>query len=151
LKEDAEMFKRILVPLDGSEIAEKALPVVIAEAQCHNATVVMMRVVVPFRSLLMMSPARLETANQQVEKIVADYLETVADQLRSEGLEVETIIEWGPPAQKIVEFAESGGCDLIIIGSRGETGALRWRFGSVANKVVKTKLAVPVMIVTTKP
>ena len=145
------MFKRILVPLDGSELAEQVLPVVKMEAQCHSATVLLMRVVTPLRSSLAMSPARLETTNQQAKQIVAGYLETVADQLRSEGFEVETIIEWGPPAQKIVEFAESGGCDLIIVGSRGETGAMRWRFGSIANKVVKTKLAVPVMIVTTKP
>ena len=145
------MFKRILVPLDGSELAEQVLPVVKMEAQCHSATVLLMRVVTPLRSSLAMSPARLETTNQQAKQIVAGYLETVADQLRSEGFEVETIIEWGPPAQKIVEFADSGGCDLIIIGSRGETGAMRWRFGSVANKVVKSELAVPVMIVTTKP
>lgn len=61
------MFKRILVPLDGSELAEQVLPVVKMEAQCHNATVLLMRVVVPFRSLLMMSPARLETSNQQIK------------------------------------------------------------------------------------
>jgi nucleotide-binding universal stress UspA family protein len=150
LKEDAEMFKRILVPLDGSELAEQVIPVVKMEAQCHNATVLLMRVVVPFRSLLKMSPAYLETTSQQVNEIVAGYLETVADQLRIEGIEVENIIEYGPPAEKIVEFAERGGCDLIIIGSRGETGALRWPIGGVTNKVARARLAVPVMIVTTK-
>jgi nucleotide-binding universal stress UspA family protein len=145
------MFKRILVPLDGSEMAEKVLPVVTAEARCHGATVVLLRVIAPFRSSLMMVPTLLEQANEQALKIVNQYLEAVADRLRNEGLEVETIIEKGPPAQRILEFAESSGCDLIIIGSRGETGTLRWRFGNVAQKVVKAKTPIPVMVVTTRP
>jgi nucleotide-binding universal stress UspA family protein len=108
-----------------------------------------MRVIAPFRSSLMMVPILLEQADRQIMRIVESYLENVADRLRSERLEVETKIDRGPPAQRIVEFAESGGCDLIIIGSRGETGALRWRFGGVANKIVKAKTVIPVMVVTT--
>jgi nucleotide-binding universal stress UspA family protein len=62
---------------------------------------------------------------------------------------VETEIEHGPPAQRIVDFAEESGCDLIIIGTRGETGALQWRFGGVASKVVRAKTTMPVLVVTT--
>ena len=145
------MFKRILVPLDGSELAEKVLPVVKAEARCHGATVVLIRIIAPFRSSLMTIPTLLDQANEEVVTIVERYMEAVADRLQNEGLEAETSIEYGPPAQRILECAESSGCDLIIIGSRGETGTLRWRFGSVAQKVVKAKTPIPVMIVTTKP
>ena len=143
------MFKRVLVPLDGSEIAEGVLPVVKAEAQCHGATVVLIRVIAPFRSSLMMVPSLLEQANAQARAIGEEYLRDVAERLRSEGIKVETRIEWGPPAQQILEVAERDGCDLIIIGSHGETGAMRWRFGGVAFKIVKAKTAIAVMIVTT--
>ena len=146
---DAEMFKRILVPLDGSEIAEGVLPVVKAEAHCHGATVVLIRVIAPFRSSLMMVPSLLEQANAQALTIVERYLQDVAERLRSEGLEVETRIERGPPAERILDVAEGEGCDLIIIGSHGETGAMRWRFGGVAFKIVKSKTPMAVMIVTT--
>ena len=143
------MFKRILVPLDGSERAEGILPVVREEAQCHGATVLLVRIIAPFRSSLMMVPSLLEQANTQVLNFVESYLEDVADRLKNEGLEVETRIDRGPPAQRILELTESEECDLIIIGSHGENGALRWRFGGVAFKIVKAKLSIPVMIVTT--
>jgi nucleotide-binding universal stress UspA family protein len=143
------MFKRILVPLDGSEIAEGVLPVVKAEAQCHGAAVLLVRVIAPFRSSLMMVPALLEQANVQAVTLAESYLKDIADRLKSEGLEVETRIVHGPPAQQILELAESEGCDLIVVGSHGETGALRWRFGGVAHKIVKAKISIPVMIVTT--
>ena len=55
----------------------------------------------------------------------------------------------GPPAPRILETAESSDCDLIVIGSRGETGALRWRFGGTAFKVVKSATKMPVLVVST--
>ena len=82
-------------------------------------------------------------------RIVQDYLAMVAADLRSEGIVVETKIDHGPPAQRILDFSESHDCDLIIIGSWGETGALRWRFGGTAAKVVRAKTSMPVLIVTT--
>jgi nucleotide-binding universal stress UspA family protein len=145
------MFKRILVPLDGSKTAEKVLPVAIAEARGHGATLVVLRVIAPLRGSLMMIPSLIETCNESIASIIQNYLDDVVERLRSEGLDVETGIERGPPAQRILEFAESSECDLIIIGSRGETGIMRWRFGSVAHKVVKAKSLIPVMIVTTVP
>jgi nucleotide-binding universal stress UspA family protein len=143
------MFKRILVPLDGSEAAEGVLPVAKAEAQCHGAAVLLVRVIAPFRSSLMLVPGLLEQADAQITPIVEQYLENVADGLRSEGLEVEIKIDQGPPADTILNLAESEECDLIIIGSHGETGTLRWRFGGVAHKIVKANTSIPVMIVAT--
>jgi nucleotide-binding universal stress UspA family protein len=143
------MYRRILVPLDGSETAEKVLPVVKMEGTCHQATIVLMRVIPPLRGSLVMSPKFLEQTTQQVTEITQNYLEGIAEQLRAEGLEVEIEIQSGPPAQLILDFAESNQCDLIIIGSRGETGAMRWRFGSVSSKVVRAKTAMPVLVVST--
>ena len=143
------MFKRILVPLDGSEAAESVLPVVRAEARAHGATVVLIRVIVPFRATLMVSPSLLEQAAAQILPMIESYMESAAEDLRSEGFTVETVIEQGQPAEGILEYAEGAGIDLIIIASRGETSASRWRFGSVANKIVRTKTPMPVLVVTT--
>jgi len=143
------MYRRILVPLDGSENAEKVLPVAVGEAQCHQATIVLMRVIQPMRYSLMMTPAILEQIDKQATELSQSYLEGLAERLRAEGLEVEIEIQSGSPAQCILDFAEETQCDLIVIGSHGETGAIRWRFGSVANKVVKTKTSMPVLVVNT--
>lgn len=143
------MFKRILVPLDGSDVAEKVLPLVAGEARDHEATVVLLRVVPPLRHGLMMVPAVLEDVNVQARQLATDYLEDVAAQLRSDGLEVQTEVQFGPPAERILAFAEKTGCDLIVIGSHGQSRAWQWRFGSVANKVIKVKTSMPVMVVNT--
>ena len=97
----------------------------------------------------MMSPSLLEQASAQVLPMIESYLESTAESLRSAGFAVETVIEQEQVAEGILEHAESEGIDLIIIASRGETSATRWRFGSVANKVVRTKTSMPVMVVTT--
>ena len=143
------MYQRILVPLDGSETAEKVLPVVTNEARRHGAVVVLLRVIAPLRSSFMVSPKFQEQLTQQATAFTQDYLDKVARQLRAEGLEVEVEIRSGSPAERILEFAEDSECDLIIIGSRGETGALRWRFGSTAGNVVRTHTSMPVLVVST--
>lgn len=145
------MFKRILLPLDGSPTAEKVLPVVIAEARCHGAVIIVLRVIAPLRSSLMMIPSVVETSNEHINRIAQEYLDDIAQRLRDEGVEAETAIDHGPPAERIVTSAEDLECDLIIIGSRGETGALSWRFGGTSNKVVKARTTIPVMVVTTLP
>lgn len=143
------MFCRILVPLDGSATAEAVLPFVIDQARCHNATVVLIRVIAPLRDSLMMVPSLVEQATEKSIEITTEYLEDVASGLRKEGLDVEVVLKHGLPAETIIELAEESGCDLIIIGTRGVTGALQWRFGSVAGKVVRAKTTMPVLVVTT--
>ena len=69
------MFKRILVPLDGSKNAEKVLPIVIEEARLHQAVVVLLRVVAPLRQSLMSSPNILRAAYEQIQSIAEDYLQ----------------------------------------------------------------------------
>ncbi len=143
------MFNRILVPLDGSETAEKVLPMVVTEARLHGAVVVLLRVIAPLRQSLMASPNILAQVLKEVELIAQDNLEEIAEKIRAEGLEVETIIERGPPARRAVEIAEKNACDLIILGTHGETGMHQWRFGSVANKIIRAESPITIMIITT--
>ena len=144
------MFNRILVPLDGSETAEKVLPIVVAEARLHGAVVVLLRVIAPLRQSLMASPNVIAEVFKQVELIAQDNLDEIAEKIRAEGLEVETIIERGTPARRTIEIAQESACDLIIIGSHGETGMHQWRFGSVANKIIRAESPITIMIITTR-
>ena len=144
------MFKRILVPLDGSKTAEKVLPTVIAEARLHGAVVVLLRVIAPLRQSFMASPNMLAQVLGELDLIAKENLEEVAVNIRSEGLEVETIIERGHPAEKIYEIAQNELCNLIIIGSHGETGNPRWRTGNIANKILRTQSPIPNLLVTTQ-
>ena len=97
------MYKRILVPLDGSENAEKVIPFATSEAQYHDAVVVLLRIVAPLRQSLMTSPNLIKNLYEQIEQIASDYLETIAEKIRGEGVKVETVVGQGPPAQKIHE------------------------------------------------
>lgn len=143
------MFERILVPLDGSELAEKVLPLVTSEARHHGATVVLLRVVPPMRHGLMMVPTILDDIKEQSFQLAVDYLDRHAREMRDAGLDVETEVQFGPPAERILAFAEEHNCDLIVIGSHGQSGARQWRFGSIANKVIKVKTSMPVMVINT--
>lgn len=143
------MFNRILVPLDGSENAEKVIPFVITEAQLHDAVVILLRVIAPLRRSLMSAPSVMTSVYKQVDIIATDYLEGIAEKIKATGLRVENVLDHGPPGIKIVQSARDHNCDLIIIGSHGESNSVQWRFGSVANKVIKAKLSIPLMLVTT--
>ena len=144
------MYKRILVPLDGSETAEKVLPYVISEAKSHGATAIVIRVVAPLRkSLLFGVPDLVDQLKAHLKDFAEAYLQNIYDQLSAEGIVVETKCDFGPPANQILEFANSANCDLIIVGSHGETNATRWRFGSVANYIVRSKTPIPILVITT--
>lgn len=143
------MFKKILVPLDGSEIAEKAVPFVISEAQKHNAKIIVIRVIPPLRASVMSIPSVVEKVDQEVEGIVKDYLEEITSSLRTQGLDVETAIEKGKPAECILQYAKRTGCDLIVIGTYGYTRAIKWRTGSVANNILRARMDIPILIIPT--
>jgi nucleotide-binding universal stress UspA family protein len=143
------MFKRVLVPLDGSQNAEKVLETVKVIASHHNSEIVLLRVIAPLRQSLMASPSVINNAFQQLDEIAKQYLEGIAEKLRSEDLDVKTRTEHGSPALCIIETASEKKCDLIIIGTHGETSSVNWRFGSVANKVIKAKSEIAMMVIPT--
>jgi nucleotide-binding universal stress UspA family protein len=148
-KKMVEMITRILVPLDGSYTAEKVLRVVRGEARCHEATIVLMRVIPPFRQLQVSAPHLVELVNQKTEKAAESYLTNIANGLRLKDFNVEVIIERGSPAYNILKYAQSGNCDLVILGTHGETGSKQWGLGGITSKIVRAKLSIPVMIVPT--
>jgi nucleotide-binding universal stress UspA family protein len=143
------MFKRVLVPLDGSQNAEKVLETVKVIASHHNSEILLLRVIAPLRQSLMASPSVINNAFEQLDEIANQYMDGIAEQLRSEDLKVKTRIDRGSPALCIIETAAEKKCDLIIIGTHGESGSVNWRFGSVANKVIKAKTEIAMMVIPT--
>ena len=126
------MFDRILVPLDGSAAAEAALT--IAEAIPSGRV----------RLLAVETEADELGAVCLGDRDCKTYLDRVAANLRLQGREVETIVEFGDPARRIVAFAAEA--DLVIMGSHGRGAVGRFLLGSVAEWVAR-HAPVPTMIV----
>jgi len=146
------MFRKILVCLDGSSLAEQVLPYATEVAQRFGSRVVLLQVI--------HLPASFAAAAAQGgEKILAEevgrlagearaYLEGVAAPLREKGLEVEAAALEGTPSEAIVIYARENEVDLIAIGTHGRKSLGRLIFGSVADHVLKHS-SIPVL--TVKP
>lgn len=146
------MYTHILVPLDGSPLAEQILPHVKALAEVGSK---------PRITLLRAVPREYpdivegETTNEVVnpmERLLAEgraYLDRVASPLRSEGLDVKTEVVVRQPADAIVEFANREHVDLVAMATHGRGGLGRWVFGSVTQKIMHLTPA-PMLVVRPK-
>ena len=142
------MFKRILVPLDGSKREERALPVAARIARETHGSLLLVRVVSMATELW--PYVDLETAHTQavVEaelREAAHYLDSWVAMPELEGLSVGTVVLHGPTAATILGVALSHGADLITICSRSYTGMTRWVMGSIADKLARHS-SVPVLV-----
>jgi nucleotide-binding universal stress UspA family protein len=122
------MFKKILVPLDGSDLAGKILPAVAELAKQFKARVTLLTVGSSDTS-------GGKGAGPQPELPLANYLEENAGKLRAQGLEVDWVYKLGQPAQEIGAYAAENGMDLIALATHG-AGEVAWVLGSVAKKVM---------------
>lgn len=150
------MLKHVLVPLDGSELAETALPyatAIIAE----NGTLTLLHVVKPppieempmFGSLpepLESHESRMQRDDTQAISAAKPYLAALVERLKRPDLTVKTDIEIGAPADIIVTRATALKVDAVVMSTHGRTGVTRWLFGSVTQKVM-TAMPCPVFVV----
>jgi nucleotide-binding universal stress UspA family protein len=143
------MFKKVLVPLDGSEIAAKILPKVVELAKCSQAKVTLLHVcssgVGAFTGEA--SPGVIKAAEAQEQKFCDTFLAQAAQNLRDQGVEADTACEDGVPAREIVAFAQHKGYDLIVLGTHG-AGEVAWYMGGVADRVA-SHATVPVLLFRT--
>jgi nucleotide-binding universal stress UspA family protein len=133
------MFDRIVVGTDGSETANEAVRQATELAKAVGSSIDLVSAYEP------VSSARLREEAQQVPKDmewmvnpredVDATLKTAAEQIEEAGVEVHTHAREGDPADAILDVAEEGKTDLIIVGNKGMTGAKRFLLGSVPNKV----------------
>jgi nucleotide-binding universal stress UspA family protein len=140
------MYQKILVPLDGSKLAECVLPHVRAIATgCGIKEVVLLRVVEPIPPEA--PPATDFEAVQKAAFGAAEkYLAGIQVELSKEGLNVEAKVLTGRPAETIADFAQHNEVDLITIATHGRSGVSRWVFGSVADRLVRSSSA-PVLLI----
>ncbi len=133
------MYTRILVPLDGSKLAEQVLPYVRILAKGLHSQAELLRVVEPLPPIGLMDPYR-EVHRQQLTASLTnqakDYLEEIAEPFRDDRPTVSYSVRHGNPESEIVSEAESGPATMIAMSTHGRSGLGRWALGSVADKVL---------------
>ncbi len=154
------MYSQILVPLDGSKLAEKALPHAEGLAKTSKATIHLLRVFTRHpEGPDPTSGSGLETAesvqhNIEIARRLEDslisqaeeYLEHITIRLKNDGLSVESDITEGHADDRIVNYAKNHGIDLIVMSTHGRGGLRRLLLGSVTDRVIRAG-EVPVLVV----
>lgn len=139
------MYKRILLPLDGSVLAEQALPHAIVQAERCQAELVLLKVLEPLQIHGLVRPS-IDWVKKQTTTLAHEYLERVAAKVKEDGIPVQVVVIEGHTPVEIVRFAEASEVDLIVMCTRGHSGFSRWLLGSVADRVVRGA-SVPVLLV----
>jgi nucleotide-binding universal stress UspA family protein len=143
------MYTRIVVPLDGSELAEVALPNANELSRMSGAPLHLVRVVDvmtgrPYGTYLAVEAAGYAEALKVEEIESAAYLASVKERLERAGYAVATELRRGPASHEITQLARTG--DVIVMATHGRGGLRRWLLGSVAEEVVRHS-PVPVLLV----
>ncbi|HTK91803.1 MAG TPA: universal stress protein [Verrucomicrobiae bacterium] len=134
-------LNRILVPLDGSALAESALGPAVELARPSGATVLLVRTA----EATVFPGTDLVEDQVHVVREAEGYLAGVADRLRREGLHAEPSVWYGPAAAGIVEAARRRSADLIVMSTHGRSGLGRLILGSVAESVLRGT-ATPILL-----
>ena len=146
------MYKKILVPLDGSELAECVLPHVGSIAKgCDAQDVVFLRVVEPFHMPSGgddggFSEEDIKRINSENRAAAENYLSQLVNRTKYDGVTIRSEVIAGRAADSIADYATKNGADLITIATHGRSGISRWVWGSVADRVLRSA-CVPVLMV----
>jgi nucleotide-binding universal stress UspA family protein len=143
------MFKKIMVALDGSPLAEQVLPTAIEAAKLFQAELTLYRVVSPLAGSYRggsASASVIEAAERQLLDMADAYLEEIASGIREKSIPVNVVTALGTPYQEIVDYTEKNDIDLLIMSTRGETGLTRWLLGSVSDHVIRG-VTIPVWMI----
>lgn len=147
------MIKKILIPLDGSKMAENVLPYVEELAQKLNAEAVFISITNrlqgywPFEDAS--QPDKVTLVPQgtcTMEEMAANYLSEAVKGLERKGIKITKEVICGKTAQEIVFYANDNHCDLIILSSHGRSGLSGLTQGNVTARILKLA-TVPVMVV----
>ena len=158
------MYGKILVPLDGSELAEGVLPHVEELARRFGSEVTVIQVVAPLAKLVAETvPASLEPTGAgstvgleaAAEAVKAEragaqaYLQGIAERLKAGGIEARVAIVEGMAGDAVVDYAHHHELDLIAMSTHGRSGLLRLFYGSVADHVLR-HAGTPVLLIRSK-
>lgn len=152
------MYQKIMVPLDGSELAECVLPhVATFISGCQVNTLVFVRVIEPaaltYRGAYVTSKDDLDKIEINTRRIeeerkqhASEYLEGVVSGLKTDGVKCHTEVLSGKVAESLVDYVETNRIDMIIIATHGRSGVSRWVRGSIADRILRAS-RVPVLMV----
>jgi nucleotide-binding universal stress UspA family protein len=152
------MFDRILVPLDGSLLAERAIPHAEIFSRIFGSTIILLQILDP--TSYHENLESVDPLSWQIRKTEADlYMSGIATRIRQDLLKnsqdqdsdgkvavVEYTIREGKPAENIVNFAQTENIDLLIISTHGSSGLSRWNLSSITQKVLN-QVYLPILIV----
>ena len=144
------MYKKILVPLDGSELAKKALDHAEKLAEAFDAEIILFQVV-PFMTMYGSPELAMPLIVDDKQKEAAEmYLTNLAEEIKIRGHKVTAMVKTGQQvAVEIIEFAKKSGVDLIVMCTHGRSGITLWVLGSVAHKVL-TRAETPILLIHLK-
>ena len=143
---------KIMVPLDGSELAEAALPYAEDLAKALSLEVVIVRAVnvggfyAPYTYYPTIGPEKMET---EVQELAIQYIRNAAEELRTKGVDTDWKLVKGPYAEAIVELAQKTPQDIIVMATHGRSGVTRWILGSITEGVVRAS-GDPVLVIPPK-
>jgi len=129
------MIDHILIPLDGSALAECVLPHILAIGRAFDARLTLLHVLEPPHttgSEQAIDPLEWHLKKQEAE----EYLERIAAQISSKNLKVKEVILEGLPAEYIIDFSNNNDVDLIALSTHGRSGLSGWNVSSVVQKII---------------
>jgi nucleotide-binding universal stress UspA family protein len=133
---EGSMYRKILVPLDGSELAETALPHATLLAASTGAELVLIRVCVPrFLGPQATGEAVVQESGDRAEAEL--YLQEWQSRLRARGVKSSYHVGTGNVADAIAKQARADDVDLVVMSTHGRTGTQLWAYGSVAYSMLK--------------
>jgi nucleotide-binding universal stress UspA family protein len=143
------MYKKILVPLDGSPFSECVLEhVKIMATSCKIPEVKLVFVIEPVNPGMYDVPGNfLEDIQKQAISTAEEYLKKTVAKLIDEGVAASWVVLWGNVSEAILDYVRKNEVDLIMMSTHGRSGIARWAMGSIADRVAR-QATVPVMLVS---
>jgi nucleotide-binding universal stress UspA family protein len=141
------MYRKILVPLDGSKTAEGVLPHAKALAYSEGAQLILLTVAAnPALDYAFSDPGLAQSAEMEQQGRSKKYMAQMEADLKAAGFKVSTLLRMGAVADTILQTAEELQADAIAMSTHGRTGPARWLLGSVAERVVRSS-KIPVLLI----
>jgi nucleotide-binding universal stress UspA family protein len=145
------MYKKIMVPLDGSDLAECVLPHAIEMAQQNKAELILVRVVEPIANTnveggIFVHVEQIQAIEDGEKLNATKYLEKIKTRLSNEKISSKSHVLFGNAAAALIEFVEKNDIDAVVIATHGRSGVGRWVWGSTAERLLH-HICVPVLMV----
>jgi nucleotide-binding universal stress UspA family protein len=147
------MYKKIMVPLDGSKLGECVFPHLETIVKgCESPEVIVVQAVEPLSvpygtEVLQFTSLEQVKAFETHQKVEAEkYLKKIAARLRKSGVSAKADVIYGKASEALIDYAIKNDVDLVIIATHGRSGIRRWVWGSVADRLARS-VCVPVLMV----